>query len=346
MNDVALPNASAPATINSGEAPGLPNAQKAAVILSIVDPADAAEILKGFSEETLFHFAKAINELKPIPPQTLEGVIVEFLLELGEGSSIRGGMDQVRVYLEQFLDDDNVDRIIKDIADQQTRPVWDRLADAPTAAAAHYLALEHPQTVAVVLSKLRSDRAAGILELLDRELAQLSIMRMSRVPSIDPETVSVVESAIDRDFLSAMNRQSGNVKPAELIGNLMNNVSSEARDQFLEHLETTDSSLAQEVTRVMFTFADVATRVPANAVGGIIKDTEEETLMIALKFAKDKENPTYDFIMSNVSKRLSERLVEDIEAMESPKEKEAEAAQMVIVNAIRNQAKLGQNHAV
>ena len=316
--------------------------QKAAIILSIIAPEDAAEILKGFDESVLMRFAKAVSELRPVGADALEIVVGEFLLEIGDAGDVRGGVDQVRKYLSQFMDDENVDKIINDVLGSKHVPVWERLGEAPTAATSSYLALEHPQTVAVVLSKLRPDRAAGILENLDRELAQIAVIRMSRIPTIDPETVSLVEETIEKDFLSAINRSSATVKPAEIIGNLMNNVSSEVREQFLQYLEETDSGLASEVTRVMFTFADIATRLPTSAVSGVVRDVEEEKLMMALKHAKDTENPSFDFIMSNLSKRLSERLVEDIEAMEPVKDKEAEAAQMEIIGIIQKKAKLGE----
>jgi len=96
------------------------------------------------------------------------------------------------------------------------------------------------------------------------------------------------------------------------------------------------------VTRVMFTFADITTRVPTNALAGIIKDVEEEKLLISLRHARDTENPSYDFVISNISKRMAERFAEDIEAMEAPKDKDAEAAQMEIVNIIQKKAKMGE----
>lgn len=331
MGAIAIPNA-----------PDLSRAQKAAIILSLVDPADAAEILKELSEDALLTFARAVSELKPINAEALNAVVIEFLLELGESSDVRGGVDQVRAYLSQFMEAEAVDNIINDVMGQKNRPIWDRFAEAPMDAAVGFLELEHPQTIAVVLGKLRSDKAAQVLELLDEELARNVVMRMSRVPTLDPETLTSAETAIDQHFLSAIQRQTNAVKPAELIGNLMNNVGSEARDKFLAFLEESDSTLASEVTRVMFTFADITTRVPTNGVAGIIKDVEEESLLMALRHARDTENPSYDFIMSNISKRMAERFGEDIEAMEAPKEKDAEAAQMEIVNIIQRKAKMGE----
>ena len=342
MNDLIVQPSISLAT--PGEETGvssLTRAQKAAIILSVIDPSDAAEILQNFREPTLMHFAKAVSDLKPISSDEVTEVVLEFLTELGDGNDVRGGIEQVRKYLGEFLPEDNVNRIIEDIAGQTDRPVWERLGEAQTTTAATYLGNEHPQTIAFILSKLKPDRAAAVLELLDREVGQSAVLRMARIASLDPQTTALIESTIDEKFLSAVNRQSATAKPAEVIGNLMNNIAGEARDQFLEYLENTDSKLAADITKVMFTFADIATRVPTNGVPVFIKDVEDDVLMAALRYARDKENPSYEFIMSNMSKRMAERYNEEVEAMDAVKPKDGEVAQMEIVKVIQMKAKAG-----
>lgn len=316
--------------------------EKAAIILSLLDPEDASQLLREFSPDSLLKFAKVINSLKPVPQAVMIDVVTEFLMALGEETNVRGGQDQVRKFLSQFMEPADVDRILTDISGGTNRPVWERLGEAPNDKAAAFLQLEHPQTVAIVLSKLRPDKAAAILEELDRELAQGAVLRLSRVPTLDEAVIKKVEQTIDNDFLSAIKRQSGGVKPAELIGDLMNNVSGAAREQFLENLGEANQELQSEVLKVMFTFADIATRVATTDVAKLVKEVEEEQLMIALKYALDSGNPSFEFIMGNLSKRLSERLTEDIEAMEPVKEKDGEAAQMAITGVIQRLAKMGE----
>lgn len=346
MNDLIIrpDSAVAPQGQNANGKTGFqPNKpQKAAIVLSLIEPADAAVLLKDFNEETLVSFAKAVSELKPVPPRVVEQVALEFLAELGERTDVRGGVEQVREFLGQFMDSEEIDRIVGELTAQDIRPVWDRLVDAPIASTAAFLALEHPQTVAVVLAKIRADKSAAILEHLEVELARTVVSRMSKAPRPLPGVLKNMEDVIDSDLLSVISRQSTATKPAELIGNLMNNVSSAARDGFLKYLEEEDASFAQDVQREMFTFADIVDRVPPNAIAMVVKDAEEETLMIALRYARDSSNPSFEFIMGNLSKRLSERMEEDIDAMDDVKEKEGEAAQMEITGMIQKKAKLGE----
>lgn len=331
--------------IRTGPVPGsaMPSpAEKAAIILSVLDPADASELLKTFDQKSLLKFAGVISSLKPVPSNIMVSVVTEFLTALGEETNVRGGEEQVRKLLSEFLEPDQIDEILSSVAGRDIRSVWDRLGDAPNTKAASFLQLEHPQTVAIVLSKVRPDKAARILEEMERNFAQTAVLRLSRIPTLNPDILKKVEVTIETEFLSAISRQSGSVKPSELIGDLMNNVSGSARDEFLENLGEVNQELQQEVLRVMFTFADIATRVEGRDVAKIVKAVEEEQLMIALKYAQDTSNPSFEFIMANLSKRLAERINEDVAAMESVKDKDGEAAHMAITNIIQKMGKTGE----
>ena len=322
---------------------GMPTpAEKAAIILSILDPAEASELLKTFEQKSLLNFARVISSLKPVPAAIMSSVVTEFLTAMGEETNVRGGQEQVRKLLSQFLDDSQIDEILSDVAGRDVRSVWERLGDAPNSKVAAFFQLEHPQTVAIVLSKVRADKAARILEEMERNFAQSAVLRLSRVPNLEPHVIKKVEEVIEAEFLSAISRQSGSVKPSELIGDLMNNVSGAARDEFLENLGEVNQELQLEVLRVMFTFADIATRVEARDVAKIVKAVEEDQLMIALKYAQETGNQSFDFIMGNLSKRLAERMREDVEAMDSVKSSEGEAAHMAITNIIQSMAKMGE----
>lgn len=343
MNDLIVrPNTDLARTGSAPPAVLPTQAEKAAIILSILDPVEASELLQSFKHENILKFAKIISSLKPVPSPVMSAVVADFLGELGEGSNIRGGEEQVRKLLSEFLDPTQVEQILSDVAGRDTRSVWERLGDAPNTKAAAFLQLEHPQTVAIILSKIRPDKAARILEEMDRNVAQMAVLRLSRIPNLSPLLLGRLEKVIEDEFLSAMSRQMGSIKPAELIGDLMNNVSGSARDEFLENLGEVNQELQSEVLKVMFTFADIATRVEGRDLTQIMKAVEEEQLMIALKYSQETENPSVDFILSNLSKRLAERMTEDLDAMDSVKAKDGEAAQMVVTNAIQKMAKMGE----
>jgi flagellar motor switch protein FliG len=194
----------------------------------------------------------------------------------------------------------------------------------------------------VVLTKLRSEQAARVLERLDGAFAQDVVMRMSRVPTLDPQSMELIREVIERDFVSVMERTQGARKPADLIAALMNHLSSDIRDSLLEHLGEQSPRLAQEVQRVMFTFSDIASRVGARDIAKVVKAIDETVLLTAMKSAKERNDPAVDFILGNIAKRLAERFGEDLGAMPEVRRKDGETAQAEVVGAIQALVKRGE----
>ena len=84
---------------------------------------------------------------------------------------------------------------------------------------------------------MRAEVAASVLERLDRGFAQSVVLRLSRVPQLDPPVAAAIQGAIERDFLSVLQRNLSKRRPADLIAGLMNNISTEVREGFLGYLE-------------------------------------------------------------------------------------------------------------
>lgn len=323
-------------------AEALSPAQKAAVIIVAMGPEAATEILRNLGETNIRRFASAVAKMKGVPHETVDAVVGEFLHAMGDELSVHGGLDEARKFLGQVLDEDQLARVLEEIDARSTRSVWLRLADASDAALANWLSAEHPQVAVLVLARLRADQAARLLERFEPAFAHDVVLRMARVPTPDNAAMEILKSAIEHDFVSAIERTQGAAKPAELIAGLMNHVSATARDAFLGQMEQDDPKLAAEVQRVMFTFGDIASRVNPRDVAKVIRAIDEPVLMAALKLAAAQSNPSAEFILGNIAKRLSDRMREDLEGMPDVRQKEGEAAQAELVNAIQTLARRGE----
>lgn len=320
----------------------LDRAQKAAIIIVALGPEGAAEILRALGDRNIRRFASAVSKLNDVPTEVVEAVVDEFLAALGSDQGVRGGIDEARKFLGQVMDPDSLARVLEDIDARNGRSIWLRLADATDSAMVGWLASEHPQVATVVLAKLRSNQAARLLERFETAFAQDIVLRLARSPSPDSAAMDVLKTVAERDFVSAIERAQGSRKPAELIAGLMNHVSVAARTGFLAKMEQSDAKLAQEVQRVMFTFSDIASRVSARDIGKVVKEVEEPVLMTALKGALVSNDPTAEFVLGNISKRLSERLREDLSMMEDVRPKDGEAAMADVVNAVQALARRGE----
>lgn len=317
-------------------------ADKAAIIIAALGPEAAPHVLQGMGESTIRRFAHAMSSLWKISPEVLEQVIVDFTDELGARNTIRGGATEARRILKELLDDDSVSRIMDDVDVAGGRTLWEKLSNSSDQALAGFLRHEHPQTATVVLSKMRSDKAARILERLDPEFAQIIVLRLARVPRLDSEVMELMRDVIQSEFLAVMQREQATRRPADVIGSMMNNVSSAQRTRLLEQLEQEKPKLAKQVQKVMFTFADITERVEPRDAGLLLKSVDEPTMLMALKAAEHNAPRVIKFFLDNISKRLSQRLEMEIQGHPEVKLRDGEAAQSEVVRSARELARTGE----
>ncbi|MEM6438982.1 MAG: FliG C-terminal domain-containing protein [Pseudomonadota bacterium] len=342
MTAANLPARIEPATPPALALSALDGAQKAAVVLVALGPEAAAEILRGLGEGHVRRFASAVSRMSEVPRQQVDAVVGEFLDALNDTLSVRGGAAEARKFLGHVMNEDDVAQVMDEIETPTQRSIWRRLAGAADAPLAAWLASEHPQVVSVVLARLRSDQAARLLERFETVFAHEVVLRMARAPNPDAAADAVLKTIVERDFVSVMERNHGARKPAELIAALLNHVSRASRDSMLEKMEADDPKLALEVQRVMFTFADIASRVPPRDIAALVKAVDEMELLTALKSAAATDDPAVEFILGNVTRRLADRLRDDLESLPDVSAKEGEAAQTAVVNVIQQMVRRGE----
>ena len=169
------------------------------MILTAIGPELAAGFLRELAEPDMQRFARAISGLGKISQEVLDAVIVEFLELLTTGPEIAGGSKAARKLLAAVLDDeDEVQRLLDGRQRSEVRSVWERLNDTPAPTLATFVQAEHPQTAAVILSELRAEIAASVLERLDRAFAQTDRPAPVARPAPSTGPVAAVDPGRDR----------------------------------------------------------------------------------------------------------------------------------------------------
>ncbi len=332
------PTGNALATIPQAKPPAAPqvkltSGEKAAVILVALGPEAAAKLLTGIGERRIRRFARIVSDLKEVPPEVVEATIAEFLSKLDADRAIGGGATEARRFLSEVLERDQVDRIMGDL-DAAGRSVWSLLGDVEDERIANWLRTEHPQVAAIALSRLTSQKAAQVLERFDAAEADDIVIRMGSAATAEPAVAARIGEVIAREFLPSAIQRQGRKDPADVIAAVMNHVTGRTRDRLVEALGDATPKLAEQVRRIMFTFDHIPERISPRDVMMVVKSVEEGTLMKAMKSSMARSPKAVEHILSNISKRLAERMREDLEAMAEPSRKEGEAAQGELVAAI------------
>jgi flagellar motor switch protein FliG len=202
---------------------------------------------------------------------------------------------------------------------------------------ANYLKNEYPQTVAVVLSKIRAEHAARVLTMLPDPFAMEVVMRMLRMETVQKEVLDGVEKTLRAEFMSNLARSSRR-DSHELMAEIFNNLDRAAETRFVNGLEERNRESAEKIKALMFTFDDLQ-RLSGSAVQILMRSVEKEKLPIALKGASDKIK---DLFISNMSERAAKMLREDIAALGPVKLRDVDEAQGAIVNMAKELAAQGQ----
>src|SRR3546814_7232851 len=92
--------------------------------------------------------------------------------------SLVGSYDSTERLLSKILPSDRVGQIMEEIRGPAGRTMWDKLGNVNETVLANYLKNEYPQTVAVVLAKIRPEHAARVLGCLPEDFAMEVVMRM------------------------------------------------------------------------------------------------------------------------------------------------------------------------
>src|SRR6185295_15201271 len=136
--------------------------------------------------------------------------------------TLTGTFESTERLLMKVLDKSKVETIMDEIRGPAGRTMWDKLSNVNESVLANYLKNEYPQTVAVVLSKVRSDHAARVLTLLPDGFAMEVVMRMLRMESIQRDVLDGVERTLRAEFMSNLSRSTRR-DAHEMIAEIFNN---------------------------------------------------------------------------------------------------------------------------
>jgi flagellar motor switch protein FliG len=315
----------------------LSGSQKAAVLMLALGEDQCARLFGMMHEDEIKEISAAMAQLGPIRSDMVERLCIEFADSLGNAGSLVGSFENTERLLLKTLPRDRVSQIMEEIRGPAGRTMWDKLGNVHEAVLANYLKNEYPQTVAVVLSKVRSDHSARVLALLPDSFAMEVVMRMLRMESVQRDVLDGVERTLRSEFMSNLARSTRR-DAHEMMAEIFNNLDRQAETRFIAALEERNREAAERIKSLMFTFDDLQ-RLNGPAIQMLLRSVEKDKLPLALKGASEKLR---DMFFANLSERAGKMLREEIEALGPVKLREVDDAQASIVAVAKDLAAQGQ----
>jgi flagellar motor switch protein FliG len=315
----------------------LEGAERAAVLLLALGEEHGRPIWEELDELEIKQISIAMARLGPVSPEMLEDLFVDFVTKLSSNGSLTGNFDSTERILGSFLPPERVNQIMEEIRGPAGRNMWEKLSNVQENVLANYLKNEYPQTVALVLSKIRADHAAKVLSILPEDFALEVINRMLRMEAVQKEVLDKVEATLRTEFMSNLSHTTRR-DSHELMAEIFNAFDRQTEARFITALEDENRDAAERIKSLMFTFEDLG-KLDAASAQTLLRSVEKDKLGIALKGASE---PVRNFFFGNMSNRAASMLKQDMDALGPVRLRDVDEAQTLMVAVAKDLAAKGE----
>jgi len=312
-------------------------AQKAATFMLAVGEKHSAALFERMDDEEIRELSHAMAALGSINASIVERLFVEFADQLSSAGGLVGSFSSTERLLMGALPEDRVSQIMEEMRGPAGRTMWDKLGNVNEQVLANYLKNEYPQTVAVILTKIKADHAARVLGVLPENFSMEVIMRMLRMEAVQKEILDHIERTLRTEFMTNLARTARR-DSHEMMADIFNNLDRTTENRFMTSLEERNRESAERIKSLMFTFDDLA-RLDNTGVQVLLRQVEKDQLGIALKGASDEVR---ELFFANMSERAGKMMKEDMEAMGAVRLKDVDEAQAAIVGVAKALADSGE----
>jgi len=315
----------------------LTGVERAAVLMLSLGEEHGSRVWRMMDEEEIKEISQCMSTLGTISANLVEKLLVDFVSQMSATGSLMGSYESTERLLGRFMQPDKVTQIMEEIRGPAGRTMWDKLGNVNETVLANYLKNEYPQTVAVVLSKIKPEHSARVLAALPEEFALEVIQRMLRMESVQKDILDKVERTLRVEFMSNLARTAKR-DAHEYMAEIFNNFDRQTESRFMAALDERSRESAERIKALMFTFEDLG-KLDPGSIQTLLRNVEKDKLALALKGATDTLR---DVFFSNMSERAGKILREDMESMGPVRLKEVDDAQMRMVNVAKDLANKGE----
>ncbi len=312
---------------------------KAAILLLYLGPEATSKVFEHLEDTEIKRISQSMSRLGHVPRNNIQEVVNEYMdITDPETGIFSQGDEFVRKILEKALGPAKAEILLKELSVANYGDMTDMLVNMDAKTIANFLSQEHPQTIAVILAKLKAKQTSEIIGFLPQELQADVVMRIADVDQVSPEIIAEIEEVMRCELTSVGNVQRFKVGGVEKVVDMFNHFDRSREKQILDKLDVMKPPLAEVIRKHLFTFEDFV-HLDDRSIQAIMREIGNDTLTLALKAATDdlKEK-----IFKNISSRAAEMIKEDLEVMGPVRLSDVERSQSEIIKIVRRLEEEGQ----
>jgi flagellar motor switch protein FliG len=315
----------------------LTGAEKAAIIMLVLGEKHGAKVWPLLDDDEIRSISLAMSQLGSIDAAMVEALINEFVSKMSSSGAVTGDFDRTESLLAKLLPKDRAEGIMSEIRGPAGRNMWQKLSNVQDAVLANYLKNEYPQTVAVILSKIKPDQAARVLGILPDDFAMDVVQRMLRMEAVSKDVLERIEETLRSEFISNLSMSSRR-DSHEQMAEIFNAFDRQTETRFLTSLDERSRDSAARIRSLMFTFDDLM-KLDPGSVQTLLRGVEKDALAMALKGASEQARV---FFLGNMSTRAAKNLEDEMAGLGPVRLKEVDDAQQKMVMLTKELAAKGQ----
>lgn len=308
----------------------LTGAEKAAILMLAMGPDQVGELLAKLEDHEVERILASVSRFDEIAATILDRVLQEFIDAIGHHElNIHGGRERALTLISETLEGERAKRLKEKLGRDEKRIDW-TLRGYTAEFIANEMQDEHPQTIAVILAQLSSERGATIIKELPDGVQSDVLLRIAGLESVNNDVIYKLEEELAIMFhreIAAPTPLGGTDAAAKIL----NGVPKSDGQTILEGVDTRDPDIAGEIRKRMLTFNDLCS-IDKRGFQSLLREVPTEDLVIALKTASDEMK---EQVFSNVSSRAADQIREESELLPPMKLSEIEAIQVGIVDIAR-----------
>src|SRR5471032_1973464 len=311
--------------------------KRAAILMLALGEQYGGKVWSLLQDDEVRELSMVMSTLGTVEAEVVEDLLLEFVSRMSASGALMGTFDATERLLKQYLPAERVGGIMDEIRGPAGRNMWEKLYNVQEEVLANYLKNEYPQTVAVVISKLRPEHAARVLAILPEDLALDVVSRMLKMEAVQKEVIERLEQTLRTEFMSNI-AQTRRRDAHEVMAEIFNNFDRQTETRFITALEEDNREAAERIKALMFTFDDLI-KLDSASAQTLMRNIDKDKLAIALKGANETVR---QFFFSNMSTRAAKMLVDDMQAMGAVRLRDVDEAQALLVNVAKDLAAKGE----
>jgi flagellar motor switch protein FliG len=298
---------------------------KVAALLLAMDKQYASRLLKFFDEDEVKIIAQAANDLGKVSKEIVEALIEEFAHDLKHGADLTATTEKIHGLLEGVLSPDQIAALLAQTGTKSAHAVWQQLPKIAETVLTQYLLKEHPQVIALVLSRAEPLISAALLKMLPRTVSKEVVARMLSMRPVSERPYVLLEISFLQDLL--INRRSNSdLSPHTRMAELINKMDRKLMDECLQAIGTHSEKDAELIRQQLFTFDDLGRLTEASLVAVF----DQIAADVVVKALHGVPKPMQEQILQAVPARARRAIAADLADGPPVKPREAMKAQRAI----------------